>query len=96
MGIIPKLTFYRERYGVVQLHANVIRQARLRTKVQITIVAKKNIYSSKKNQFHDDKICYREAMNMIVLKGKRNRTQKATFSYSLSQMRIALKRYKRS
>ena len=49
-----------------------------------------------KNQFHDDKIRYREAMNMIVLKGKLNRTQKATFSYSLSQMRIALKRYKRS
>lgn len=76
MGIIPKLTFYRERYGVVhdQLHANVIRQTRLRTKVQITIVAEKNIYSSKKNQFHDDKIRYREAMDIIVLKEKRNRT----------------------
>ena len=49
--IIPKLTFYRERYGVVQSHANVIRQTRLRTKVQITIVAKKNIYSSKKINF---------------------------------------------
>ena len=68
VGIIPKFTFYCERYGVVQLRANVIRQARLRTKVQITIVAKKNIYSSKKNQFHGDKIRYREAMDMIVLK----------------------------
>ena len=58
--------------------------------------SKKEHLFKQKNQFHDDKVRYREAMNMIVLKGKRNRTQKATFSYSLSQMRIALKRYKRS